>query len=211
MPRNRRGVSDLEAFLRAPGFSGSVVDGPIDTVMAALPQLANVVGVTAAGPVITNDVGTPTLPKPSTGHCAASATDWSCGSTRPHWAPSSDRSIRVGPADCPGLRHRGQLGARHPTSSRVPDRLAFESLSLSRSADVDILDDLALQRQQASRPPHRSPHRVRRRSDRPDRPDPRRRRCRAAPRSPRRPDQGFTRIGAAGDRRTRTRPRSPCR
>ena len=41
-----------------PGFSGSVVDGPIDTVMAALPQLANVVGVTAAGPVITNDVGT---------------------------------------------------------------------------------------------------------------------------------------------------------
>ena len=148
-PRNRRGVSDLEAFLRAPGFSGSVVDGPIDTVMAALPQLANVVGVTAAGPVITNDVGTHHPPETIDG---------------PLRSVGDGLVLRINPAAL------GTVLVTDPSASAPPtvrvfdtegnsvhvtyliegsDRLAFESLSLSRSADVDILDDLALQRQQA--------------------------------------------------------------
>ena len=148
-PRNRRGVSDLEAFLRAPGFSGSVVDGPIDTVIAALPQLAHVVGVTAAGPVITNDVGTHHPPETIGG---------------PLRSVGDGLVLRINPAAL------GTVLVTDPSASAPPtvrvfdtegnsvhvtyliegsDRLAFESLSLSRSADVDILDDLALQRQHA--------------------------------------------------------------
>lgn len=146
-PRNRRGVSDLEAFLSAPGFSGSVVDGPIDTVIAALPLLADVVGVTAAGPVITNDVGTHHPPETIDG---------------PLRSAGDGLVLRVNPTAL------GTVLVTDPSASAPPtvrvfdtegnsvhvtyliegsDRLAFESLSLSRSADVDILDDLALQRQ----------------------------------------------------------------
>jgi len=54
---SRDGRSDLAALVEAPGFSGSVLGGHPLTVGAAMPLLDEVVAVTAAGPVILNDIG----------------------------------------------------------------------------------------------------------------------------------------------------------
>ena len=51
-PRN-----DLDRLRAAPGFSGTVLQAPVADVLGALPLLGEVVGVAAAGPVLSNVVG----------------------------------------------------------------------------------------------------------------------------------------------------------
>lgn len=54
--------SDLETLLGTPGFGASSISSDIDGIAARLPSLAEVVGVTVAGPVIMNAIGVHGVP-----------------------------------------------------------------------------------------------------------------------------------------------------
>ncbi|MFT4125292.1 MAG: heme transporter [Gordonia sp. (in: high G+C Gram-positive bacteria)] len=60
-----RGHSDLQALVSTPGFTGAVLGSAPAAVACMLPALGQAVGVTAAGPVVMNAVGSydaPALP-----------------------------------------------------------------------------------------------------------------------------------------------------
>ncbi|MFT4200741.1 heme transporter [Gordonia sp. (in: high G+C Gram-positive bacteria)] len=133
-------TTDLQRLLAAPETTATVVDRPAGAVLADLPLLQDVVGVTAAGPVITNDLG-------------------------PHHRPARRGDpLRPGGADI-ALRAEPDflttVLVTEPTAQIPPtvrffdgdgnaahitylvdgsDRLAFETLRMSRPSDVDLRD-----------------------------------------------------------------------
>ncbi|GED97434.1 heme transporter [Gordonia crocea] len=139
-------TSDLDELLAAPGVTASVVDGPVGTLADALPLLDQIVGVTAAGPVITNDLGI---------HRRPSYRD------DPLHGGAEGISLRINP-DMLGTVLVTEPTPHAPPTLRIfdrdgnavhvtylvegSDRLAFEALSLSRSSDIDLLDELSPER-----------------------------------------------------------------
>ncbi|MGW0038447.1 heme transporter [Gordonia sp. NPDC003376] len=126
-----RAGSDLQALLDTPGFAGTVIDGGVRAAVAALPHLDQVVGVTVAGPVVMNAVGTHHAPEFPGGPLR-------CGPSR--------ISLRINPARLgtvlitepaahlpPTLRWFDADGnTAHATYlTERSDRLAFESIALA--------------------------------------------------------------------------------
>ncbi|WP_440712256.1 heme transporter [Gordonia sp. FQ] len=129
-PRARGRGTDLEQVLDAPGSASTLLDGPVDIVLSALPLLDEVVGVTAAGPVLTSATGAHAAP---------------IGAGGPLLAPAGTIALRVRPAALgpmvitepvdrtpPTLRFFDRDGtiAHAVYLTRGSDRLVFESLSL---------------------------------------------------------------------------------
>ncbi|MFT4088591.1 MAG: ChuX/HutX family heme-like substrate-binding protein [Gordonia sp. (in: high G+C Gram-positive bacteria)] len=129
-PRLRAAGTDLEQLLTAQGFAGSVLDGPVDTVLTALPLLDQVVGVTAAGPVITNDVGTHLAP---------------VGVGGPLRTPSTGISLRVDPVRLGSVVSTEPIG-RTPPTLRFFDRdgAAVHAVYLTEHSDRLVFESLAL-------------------------------------------------------------------
>ncbi|MDH3010129.1 MULTISPECIES: heme transporter [Gordonia] len=125
--------SDLETLLATPDFGDSAISPDIDTIAARLPSLAEVVGVTVAGPVIMNAVGVHGSPTPLGGPLAIGAEQISLrlNPSRLSSALQTDPAALVPPT----LRLFDSSGnTAHATYlTENSDRLAFESLSLSTS------------------------------------------------------------------------------
>ena len=135
--RARQTTSDLDTLLATPGFAGTVLDTPVTELAGTLPLLDRVVGVTVAGPVIMNDVGT---------HCAPVEMGG------PLKFDDTHISLRINP------RRLGKILVTEPAAHVPPtlrlfdtdgntahttylteqsDRLAFEALSLAVPARED--------------------------------------------------------------------------
>lgn len=122
--------SDLEILLRTAGFGDSSVNHDVPTVAARLPELAQVVGVTVAGPVIMNAVGVHDDPVSVGGPIRADSQRIALrlNPSRLSSTLLSDPAAHVPPT----LRlfdHRGNTA--HATYlTENSDRLAFEALAL---------------------------------------------------------------------------------
>ncbi|GAB99556.1 hypothetical protein GONAM_10_00270 [Gordonia namibiensis NBRC 108229] len=125
--------SDLETLLATPGFGESAVSSDIGAIAARLPSLAEVVGVTVAGPVIMNAVGVHGIPTPLGGPLAVGPERISLrlNPSRLSSTLQTDPAAQVPPT----LRLFDASGdTAHATYlTENSDRLAFESLSLSTS------------------------------------------------------------------------------
>ncbi|MFT3899626.1 MAG: heme transporter [Gordonia sp. (in: high G+C Gram-positive bacteria)] len=145
-------ISDLDRLLAAPDFTSTFVTRPVDAVLGDLPTLDQVVGVTAAGPVIANDLGVH--------HPPSRAGD-------PLRIPSAGISLRVNPELLgtvlvtdptpqvpPTLRFFDRAGNAAHVTYLVDgsDRLAFESIGLTLSGDVELHEDAADDRPAAAPP-----------------------------------------------------------
>ncbi|QKT06841.1 heme transporter [Gordonia sp. X0973] len=133
-------LSDLDRLLATPDLTATVIDRPASEVLAELPRLQQVVGVTVAGAVIVNDVGAH--------HRPAHRGD-------PLRIPTSGIGLRISP-DLTDTVLITDPTPRTPPTVRVfdrdgkaahvtylleeSDRLAFEALRLSLSADIDLRD-----------------------------------------------------------------------
>ncbi|KSU56883.1 MULTISPECIES: heme transporter [unclassified Gordonia (in: high G+C Gram-positive bacteria)] len=128
--------SDLEILLRTAGFAESSVNHDVPAVAARLPGLAQVVGVTVAGPVIMNAVGVHDLPTAVGGPLRVDSQQIALrlNPSRLSSALLSDPAAHVPPT----LRlfdHRGNTA--HATYlTENSDRLAFEAMTCTGAAAV---------------------------------------------------------------------------
>ncbi|MFW0790899.1 heme transporter [Gordonia sp. CPCC 205333] len=135
--------NDLEDLLDAPGFAGQILRGCPGRVAGHLPLLDQVVGVTVAGPVIMNDVGTYADPTGMGGpiRCRDSQITLRLNASHLRTALITEPAAHRLP---PTLRLFDTDGAcAHVTYlTDQSDRLAFESLTLAgyltpATGDVD--------------------------------------------------------------------------
>ncbi|MCZ4577933.1 heme transporter [Gordonia amicalis] len=135
--------SDLETLLGTPGFGDSSISSDIDGIAARLPSLAEVVGVTVAGPVIMNAIGVHGVPTSPGGplHVGDEQISLRLNPSRLSSTLRTDPSALVPPT----LRLFDSLGnTAHATYlTENSDRLAFESLSLSTSVSAGHRPDPA--------------------------------------------------------------------
>lgn len=130
-PRANGATNDLDTLLATPGFSGSLLGSDVAAVAQHLPLLDQVVGVTVAGPVLMNDVGTHESPVGIGGpiRCRPSRIALRINPARLGAALVTDPAAHVPPTlrlfDADG----NTAHATYLTESS--DRLAFESLSLN--------------------------------------------------------------------------------
>lgn len=136
--------NDLDDLLSAPDFAGQVLRGCPGRVAGHLPLLDQVVGVTVAGPVIMNDVGTYAGPTGMGGpiRCHESQITLRLNASHLRTAlitePTAQRlppTLRLFDADG-GCAHVTYLTDRS-------DRLAFESLTLAGYVTPATGDDVA--------------------------------------------------------------------
>ncbi|MFW0784226.1 heme transporter [Gordonia sp. CPCC 206044] len=124
-------TSDLDALLATPGFAGTLLGADVTSVSRHLPALDHVVGVTVAGPVLMNDVGTHDAPTGIGGpiRCRPSRISLRLNPARLGAAVVTDPAAHVPPTlrlfDADG----NTAHATYLTESS--DRLAFEALSLT--------------------------------------------------------------------------------
>ncbi|MYR06095.1 heme transporter [Gordonia sp. SID5947] len=132
-PRASGASNDLDTLLAAPGFSGALLGSDAAAVAAHLPSLGHVVGVTVAGPVLMNDVGTHEPPVTVGGpiRCRASRISLRLNPARLGAALVTDPAADVPPT----LRLFDAAGnTAHATYlTESSERLAFESLSFDAS------------------------------------------------------------------------------
>ncbi|AZG44762.1 ChuX/HutX family heme-like substrate-binding protein [Gordonia insulae] len=136
-PRSRATASDLDTLLATPGFTGSLLGSDVSAVADRLPLLDQVVGVTVAGPVLMNDVGTHETPVGIGGpiRCRPSRISLRLNPSRLGSALVTDPAAHVPPT----LRLFDTDGnTAHATYlTESSDRLAFESLSIDAGGFAD--------------------------------------------------------------------------
>ncbi|WP_262365812.1 heme transporter [Gordonia sp. OPL2] len=152
-PRANGTTNDLDTLLATPGFSGTVLGSDVAAVAQHLPLLDQVVGVTVAGPVLMNDVGTHESPVGIGGpiRCRPSRISLRINPARLGAALVTDPAAHVPPT----LRLFDSDGnTAHATYlTESSDRLAFESLSLN-AGGFDAPDHEVGGRVDRADPPH---------------------------------------------------------
>ncbi|GAB16911.1 hypothetical protein GOEFS_017_00270 [Gordonia effusa NBRC 100432] len=142
-PHDSAARNDLDDLLGAPGFAGQVLRGCPGRVAGHLPLLDQVVGVTVAGPVIMNDVGTYADPTGMGGpiRCRESQITLRLNASHLRTALITEPTTQRLP---PTLRlFDNDGGCAHVTYlTDRSDRLAFESLTLAGyltpATDIDV-------------------------------------------------------------------------
>ncbi|MFW0797445.1 heme transporter [Gordonia sp. CPCC 205515] len=134
--RAQRSASDLDTLLATPGFHGSLISSDITEVAGRMPSLEQVVGVTVAGPVLMNDVGTHETPAEIGGpiRCRPSRITLRINPVRLGAALVTEPAAHVPPTlrlfDADGNTAHATYLTEHS------DRLAFESLTLRASTET---------------------------------------------------------------------------